>query len=183
MLASDAPLQRLQTTREALVAAICAAGPAGGGLACTTAAAGAPALIGGNLAPQATQNRLPGGLRVEHMGHATPSPSSREDSKLKAGASGRGMMRPPGGASAVASATTGTTPRPVGGVGGTTAACETSRRPQSWQKARLSGLLRPQRSQITPPKGNPQVPVASSGFQGDRTGRRSARTAACRQNA
>src|SRR5215471_7163966 len=168
MLASDAPLQRLQTTREALVAAICAAGPAGGGLACTTAAAGAPALIGGNLAPQATQNRLPGGLRVEHMGQATPSPSSREDSKLKAGASGR-CMRPPPGASAVASAATGTTPRPVGGVGGTTAACETSRRPQSWQKARLSGLLRPQRSQITPLKGNPQVPVASSGFQGDRT--------------
>jgi hypothetical protein len=85
-------------------------------------------------------------------------------SKLKVGASGRDM-RPPAGTSG-SSAGIGTIPRPVGGVGGTTAAWATSRRPQSWQKARLSGLLRPQRSQITPLKGNPQVPVASSAFPG-----------------
>jgi len=162
MFESDAPLHRLQTIRDGLVAMTCAAAFTIG-LGCATATAG-PALIGGNRAPHATQNRLPGGFLAEHMGHAAPSPASSGESKLNVGASGR-PIRLGGGASPAGSGR-GTRPRPVGGVGGTTAACETSRRPQSWQNARLSGLLRPQRSQITPLKGNPQVPVASSAFPG-----------------
>jgi hypothetical protein len=129
-----------------------------------------PAFSGGNLVPQETQNRLPGGLRASHVGQVDSSMISRAVSKLKMGASGRDM-RPPGEISVGISAGSGITPSPVGGVGGTTPVCETSRRPQSWQNARLSGLLRPQRSQITPPKGNPQVPVASSGFPGERAER------------
>lgn len=128
---------------------------------------GAAAEAAGRRDPQDTQNRLATGLRVEQV--AQMGPSSSRDSKLKAGASGR--SRPPAAGSALYSPGSGTTPRPTGGVGGTSPAGDARRRPQSWQNARFSGLLRPQRSQITSPKGNPQDTGTSSTFQCLRLGR------------
>ena len=126
----------------------------------------------GSRDPQDTQKRLPTGLCVEQV--VQTGPSSSRVSKLKAGASGR--ERAPKPASAPYSAGSGTTPRPTGGVGGTSPAGDARRRPQSWQNARFSGLLRPQRSQITSPKGNPQDIGTSSTFQCRHLGRAGGRT-------
>lgn len=123
-------------------------------------------LAAGRRDPQDTQKRFATGLRVEQV--VQTGPSSSRASKLKAGASGR--ERPPSAASALYSGR-GTTPRPTGGVGGTSPAGDAKRRPQSWQNARFSGLLRPQRSQITSPKGNPQDTGTSSTFQCPHLGR------------
>ena len=126
-----------------------------------------PEPAAGRRDPQETQNRLATGFRVEHV--VQMGPSSSRESKLKAGASGRD--RPPNPGSAAYSPGSGTTPKPTGGVGGTSPAGDGRRRPQSWQNARFSGLLRPQRSQITSPKGNPQDTGTSSTFQCPHLGR------------
>jgi hypothetical protein len=102
------------------------------GLACMLPAGKtlAPACIGERREPHETQNRLPTGLRVEQVEQTGPS-SERGGSKPKVGASGRAIILPAFPVSPKGSAGSGTTPSPVGGVGGTIPAGEAKRRPQS----------------------------------------------------
>src|SRR4051812_8084305 len=124
MLASFAPLQRLQTTRAGTVDGafdVCTMRPAG-----TTTAGPAPSPMGGVAScasrdPQVTQNRLPLGFFEPQVGQPWPS-SWCETSKLNSGGAGL-LVRAPATASSGKSAGNGITPSPVGGVGGTTPPC------------------------------------------------------------